>query len=131
MVKRGILTCSCQKQGCWRDKKNRLPVYCEANNYPEELDGLNKEYLKENNINIYKAACIVRERNDGMTPRIEEALMYAKELKLKRIGFAACIVLSRELELLIRLFTKEGFQVHSICCQIGGAGASKKGVPEM
>jgi uncharacterized metal-binding protein len=131
VLKREILTCPCERQGCWRDKENRLPAYCEANNYLEELDGLNKEYSKEGNVDIYKASCIVREHNNGMTPRIEEALLYAKELKLKRIGFAACIAMIRELELLIKLFIKEGFQVFSICCQISGAGANKRGVPEM
>lgn len=126
-----ILTCPCKKQGCWRDERNKIPVYCEANIYLDELERSNKEYPKEAVIDIYKASCIVREHNNGMTPRIEEAVLYAKELKLKRIGFAACIAMVSELDLLAKLFTKRGFEVYTACCQIGGVNATERGVPEV
>ena len=126
-----ILTCPCEKQGCWRDERNKIPAYCEANIYLDELERSNKEYPKEGVIEIYKASCIVREHNDGMTPRIEEALIYAKEMKLQRIGFAACIAMVNELDLLVKIFTKRGFEVYTACCQIGGADATERGVPEV
>jgi uncharacterized metal-binding protein len=126
-----ILTCPCKKQGCWRGERNKIPVYCEANIYLDELGKSNKEYSKKGTFDIYKASCIVREHNDGMTPRIEESVLYAKELKLKRIGFAACMAMVDELDLLSKLFSKEGFKVYSACCQIGGVGATERGVPEV
>ena len=122
--------CICVKQGCWRGDRVKIPAYCEANNYLDELDKSNKEYPKKGVVDIYKAACVVRANNDGMTPRIEEALLYAKELKLKRIGFAACIAMVSELDLLVKLFTKEGFEVYTAGCQIGGVDATERGVPE-
>ena len=126
-----ILTCPCVKQGCWRDERNRLPAYCEANIYLDELEKSNKEYPQKDVVDIYKASCVVREHNDGMTPRIEESILYAKELKLQRIGFAACIAMVSELDLLVKLFTKRGFEVYTACCQIGGVDATKRGVPEV
>ena len=130
MATKKTLRCLCVKQGCWRGDSGKIPAYCEANNYLDELEKSNKEYPKEGVVEIYKAACVVRDHNDGMTPRIEEALLYAKELKLKRIGFAACTSMTSELDLLIKLFTKEGFEVYTVGCQIGGVDATGRGVPD-
>jgi len=66
-----------------------------------------------------------------MTPRIEEALLLAKELKLQRIGFAACASMEWELGYLKKLFIKEGFQVFTVSCQIGRVSAESRGVPEV
>lgn len=131
MTTKKTLRCVCVKQGCWRGDRGKIPAYCEANNYLDELDRSNKEYPKKGVVDIYKAACVVRAHNDGMTPRIEEALLYAKELKLKRIGFAACVSMVTELDLLVKLFTKEGFEVYTAGCQIGGVDAIERGVPEV
>ena len=130
MATKKTLRCVCIKQGCWRGDRGKIPTYCEANIYLDEVDRSNKEYPKKGVVDIYKAACVVRAHNDGMTPRIEEALLYAKELKLQKIGFAACVSMVSELDLLVKLFTKEGFEVYTVGCQIGGADATKRGVPE-
>ena len=130
MVTKKTLKCVCVKQGCWRDDKVKIPAYCEANNYPDELCRSNKEYPKKGVVDIYKASCVVRAHNDGMTPRIEEALLYAKELRLQKIGFAACLAMVSELDLLVKLFAKQGFEVFTAGCQIGGVSATERGVPE-
>ena len=124
------LKCICAKQGCWRSDFN-IPAYCEANNYLDELSVANKQYSQKDSIEAYKASCIVRANNDGMTTRIKEALLYAKEMKLKRIGFAACVSMGSELNLLVKLFTQEGFEVFTTGCQIGRVDATERGVPEV
>jgi uncharacterized metal-binding protein len=129
--KQKTLTCMCLKQGCWRGSDVRIPEYCQANNYIEEIEKATKEYGKSNTISLYKAASMVGEHNNGMTPRIEEALLLAKELKLKRVGFAACVSMGWELGELMKLFTKEGFDVFTAGCQIGGVSAESRGVPEV
>ena len=35
-----------------------------------------------------------------------------------------------ELDLLVKLFTREGFEVYTAGCQIGGVDATERGVPE-
>ena len=131
MAAKKSLSCICVKQGCWRGDRGKIPAYCKANNYINELEKSNKDYPKKGVVDIYKASCVVRAHNDGMTPRIEEALLYAKELKLKRIGFAACTSMVSELDILVKLFTREGFEVYTAGCQIGGVGATERGVPEV
>jgi uncharacterized metal-binding protein len=130
-TKNRTLACICPKQGCWRGDDPDIPGYCQANNYLEEINKATKEYEKPPAVSLYKAASRVGEHNGGMTPRIEEALLLAKELKLKRIGFAACVAMVAELGYLKKLFTRDGFEVFTPGCQIGRIGAESRGVPEI
>ena len=56
MPTKKILTCPCEKQGCWRNERNKIPAYCEANIYLDELERSKEEYPKEGVIDIYKLA---------------------------------------------------------------------------
>ncbi|MFC1918256.1 DUF1847 domain-containing protein [Chloroflexota bacterium] len=129
--KKNTLSCSCTKQGCWRGNDEGIPEYCQANNYLAELETATQEYNKPEALALYKAAAIVGQHNNGMTPRLEEALLFAKEMKFKRIGFAACTAMDWELSYLKKLFVREGFQVFTASCQIGRVNAESRGVPEV
>ena len=129
--KKRTLTCICSKQGCWRGSDIGIPEYCQVNNYLQELGKATSEYKKLDVNALYKAASMVGEYNKGMTPRIEEALLFAKELKLERIGFAACVAMEWEMGYLLKLFTREGFEVFTASCQIGRVGAEARGAPEV
>jgi len=129
--RKGSLTCICSKQGCWRGHDTGVPKYCQANNYTDELETATREYNNPEALALYKAASIVGQNNNGMTPRITEALLLTKELKLKRIGFAACVAMEWELGFLVKLFSMEGFEVITAGCQIGRVNAESRGVPEV
>ncbi len=131
MAEKQTVKCICEKQACWRDADNRLPAYCDANNYLAELEESTQEYPKHGVVEVYKASCAVHEHNGGMTPRIEEVMLYARELGLKKIGFAACVSMADELGLLVKLFTRAGFEVYAASCQMGGVAPEKRGVPEV
>ena len=126
-----ILRCICSRQGCWGGTEQGIPPYCQANKYLEEIKEATDEYATEETISIYKAASIVGENNNGMTPRIEEAILLARELKLVRIGFAACLSMVGEMDYLVKLFEKEGFKVFTVSCQIGRVSAEDRNVPEV
>lgn len=125
------LTCVCKRHGCWLGDEDGIPDYCQANDYIEEIKRAQKEYTKPEVVETYRAACIAGAKNDGMRPRIEEALDFAKALELSRIGFAACVAFGNELAVLVKLFTREGFQVFCASCQIGRVSAEARGVPEL
>ncbi|MFC1941008.1 DUF1847 domain-containing protein [Chloroflexota bacterium] len=125
------LSCICPKQGCWRGIGKGIPKYCQANNFIREIETSTNEYHKPEAIALYKAASIVGQHNNGMTPRIKEAVIFAKELKLERIGFAACSSMEWEMPVIEKLFAKEGFQVFTVSCQIGRVNAESRGVPEV
>ena len=125
------ISCICTKQGCWKGRDSGIPEYCEANNYIQELEKATGEYGDPETREIYKAASVVGQNNDGMTPRIKEALLFAKQLKLDRIGFAACLSMEREMPVVKELFEREGFDVFIVSCQIGRVNAESRGAPEV
>jgi uncharacterized metal-binding protein len=125
------LTCVCKRMGCWLGDEDGIPDYCQANEYLEEITKAQKEYAKPEVVETYRAACIAGAKNDGMRPRIEEALDFAKALGLSRIGFAACVAFGNELDVLVKLFTGEGFQVFCASCQIGRVSAEARDLPEL
>jgi len=129
--KKKTLRCICSKQGCWLGDDTGIPEYCQANNYINEIKTSTIEYHKPKALALYKAASIVGQHNNGMTPRIKEAVLFAKELKLERIGFAACSSIEWEMSIIENLFAKEGFQVFTVSCQIGRVNAESRGVPDV
>jgi len=126
-----IQNCICSKQGCLSDDEQKIPAYCQANKYLNEIEAAKAEYRKPENADIYEAACIVGAENDGFRPRIEEALHFVKHLKLKKIGFAACTAFENEMHILKKLFMQEGLNVVCAACPIGGVTAEERCFPEL
>lgn len=129
--KEKLISCLCARQGCWRGQDSGIPGYCQANNYLEEIEKSKGEYGRPENAHIYEAACVVGAEKDGFRPRIEEALHFSKQLELTKIGFAACTAFEYEMEVLERLFAREGFRVVCASCQIGRVSAEDRGLAHL
>ena len=125
------LTCICAKQGYRRGQPPGIKDFCQANHYLEAIEQAKSEYATQGVIDIYEAACVVGAVNDGFRPRIEEAVDFARHLKLSKIGFAACNAFKKELELIIKLFTSKDLDVVCVACQIGRVSAEERGVPQL
>jgi len=63
--------------------------------------------------------------------RLEEIMLYAKSMKMKRLGIAFCVGLSKEARVLEKVLTSNGFDVRSACCKICGIDKSELGVRRM
>ena len=134
MVKepKGTIMCNtCAKLECRRGYPDGIPPYCMATRFHEVLEQTSTEYSTPDSIDIYKAASAVVTNGYGRWPRIQEAIEFAKELKVSKIGLASCVALIRELGLITELFTGAGFNVISAACQIGRVSAEARGVPEL
>ncbi len=123
--------CVCSKQGCWRDDEEKIPKYCQANKFLDEIEVSKGEYQKTSNMGIYEAACVVGAENDGFRPRIEEVLHFTKHLHLAKVGFATCNAFEKEMRTLEKLFSREGLDVVCAACQIGWVTAEERGVPKL
>ncbi len=55
--------------------------------------------------------------------RVEELIMYAKEMGYKKVGVAFCIGLEEEAEVLCRILSQH-FAVSSVCCKVCGIDKS-------
>lgn len=51
--------------------------------------------------------------------RLDEIILYAKQMDYKKLGVAFCIGLHKEAEVLHNILAKD-FEVHSVCCKVCG-----------
>ena len=129
---KGTIMCNvCASLECRRGYPEGIPAYCLATRFHDVLEQTKTEYSTPDSIDIYKAASAVVTNGYGKWPRIQEAIEFAKELKVTKIGLASCVALIRELGLITELFTGVGFEVISAACQIGRVSAEARGVAEL
>lgn len=127
--KKGIILCSsCTKLECRHGYPEGIPSWCAATRFQTEIEETKMEYSSSNNLDIYLAAGKTISSGYGRWSRIQEAIEFAKELKLKKIGLASCTALVSELRLVTELFTGAGFDVVSSACKIGGVPPEDRGV---
>ncbi|MFC1943678.1 DUF1847 domain-containing protein [Chloroflexota bacterium] len=126
---KGTIMCSsCAKVECRSNYPEGIPAWCAATRFRDVLERTKTEYSAPNNVDIYLAAGKVITSGYRRWPRIQEAIEFAKELKLKKIGLASCVALLSELGLVAQLFTGAGFDVVSSACQIGKVSPEDRGV---
>ncbi len=126
---KGMIMCStCTRVECRQNYPRGIPPYCMATTFHDLVERTKGEYATPGAIDIYKASGNVVANGYGKWPRIQEAIEFARELKLSKIGFASCIALLSELRLIAELFTGAGFEVVSAACQIGRVSPAARGV---
>lgn len=129
---KGTIMCNvCAKLECRHDYPEGIPPYCLATRFQEIVERTKTEYSTPDAIDIYKASARVVTNGYQKWPRIQEAIEFAKELKLSKIGFASCVGLMRELGLVTELFIGAGFDTISVACQIGRVYPEARGVTEL
>lgn len=103
-----ILNCApCREKEC-RDGKD-----CLKNK--EEI----KELYGEHEISLIKTAAAIEAEYYMKKTRIEEIILFGKNMNYKKIGLAFCIGLERESREIYSIF-KEHFKVYSTCCKVCG-----------
>jgi uncharacterized metal-binding protein len=123
-----IMCGSCTKVECSNDYPEGIPTWCAATRFHEIIEQTKTKYSAPDNLEIYLASGKVGRKGQAKWPRIQEAIEFAKELKLNRIGLASCVALISELRLIEQLFHGAGFEVVSSACQIGLVSPEDRGV---
>lgn len=98
---------SCTKKDCFNGKD------CLENR--EEI----KELYRDEEIDLLKASSAIEARYYMEKTRIEEVILFSKEMNYKKIGMAFCVGLEQESHQIQKLFKKH-FKVHSVCCKLCG-----------
>ena len=123
----GTVTCDvCASLDCRSRYPKGVPAYCLATRERQVLEETKLEYSKPENLPIYVAAGRMISRGYATYPRVQEAIEFSRELKIKKVGFASCIGLIRELALLSELFRGAGFEVVGANCQVGRVPPSER-----
>ncbi len=129
MAKSTIMCNTCTRMECRHDYPQGIPAWCMAARFHDVLESTKSEYAAPESVDIYTAAARVVSNGYGRWPRIQEAIEFARELKLRKIGLASCVALINELGLVSELFIGAGFEVVSAACQIGRVSPEARGVP--
>ena len=126
------LTCDiCNDAPCRQSYPKGIPAYCPATKYGEVLEKAKKEYLKPDIKKLFVASRKITRIGYGKWPRIKEAIEFARELGLKKIGLATCVGTLREASQIAELFRGAGFDVVTVvACHIGGVHEKEHLVPE-
>ena len=121
----------CKRMECRSGYPDGIPSYCVSIKYSDIIERTKTEYSTPDAIDIYKASVKVVMDGFGKWPRIQESIEFAKELNLRKIGFASCVALDNELASISELFIGAGFQIISTACQIGRVTPEARGVAEV
>jgi len=62
--------------------------------------------------------------------RLEELIIYAKDMGYERLGIAFCIGFEKEVEKLMKILGRY-FEVSSVCCKVSGVDKSKLGLERL
>lgn len=85
---------------------------CEGKNCTKINDAVALEYQKDENKKIMKIASKIEAEGHMKLTRLEELIIFCKEMNFKKIGIAFCICLENEAEILHKLLEKN-FDVFS------------------
>lgn len=121
----------CGRKACQKSNEALYPEYCLTKNASEEqLSQIKEAYADEyNNEVMVQTAKIQAEYYEKLT-RVEETILFAREMGAKKIGIAACTALLKESMTLARILRAHGFQVFSACCKVGAIDKKDISIPE-
>lgn len=66
-----------------------------------------------------KVSASIEARYYMQKTRLEELILYAKEMSYKKLGLAFCVGLEKEAKVIQRILEKD-FEVFSVCCKVSG-----------
>lgn len=98
---------SCTKKDCFNGK--------DCVEIREEI----KELYSGREIDLLKSSSAIEARYYMQKTRIEEVILFSKEMNYKKIGLAFCVGLEQESHIIQELFKKH-FKIHSVCCKVCG-----------
>lgn len=109
----------CKKKEC-RDGKD---CFLQSENH--------KPLYQDNQIaELHRTASSVEGKYYGCKTRLGETILFAKELKYKKIGLAFCIGLSEEAAVIEEILSKY-FEVVSVCCKVCGIDKKDFGLQQI
>ncbi len=108
-------------------QKKKRPLACDACKRKPCSDGKDcfgvsaqilQQYTQDN-LTLTRAASKIEGRYYMKKTRLEEIILFSREMGFKKLGIAFCIGLSEEAKILADILRKE-FDVVSVCCKVCG-----------
>ena len=126
-----VIRChQCKTNACVDRYPQGVPDYCQAREFLDVIEQTKEEYFKPEVAKIHLACAKVDVRGDYQWPRVKEAIEFARELGVTKVGLAVCISQLREGREFARFLTRAGLDVYSVACMIGAVDCKDTGLPE-
>jgi uncharacterized metal-binding protein len=107
----------------------RYPPFCPMSTETVVLSKAEEAYLSQDELRDWAlAAARTEAAGYCKEPRVEEIMNFARRIGARRLGIASCIGLIREARLLQEILEANGFEVESVCCQVGSIDKEKIGL---
>ena len=129
---------NCDRIVCHTEHSNDGPESCPTRTMRDTFAQVSAEYRKPEVAEFARQASIQEfecylQLPEGVTPRnprVEETAQFAKKMGYHRLGVAFCAGLRQEAKILDEILTRRGFEVVSVCCQVGGMPKETIGIAE-
>jgi len=95
-----------------------------------QADNQRQLYQDKLTAELHKAASAIEGHYYGKETRLSEIILFAKELKYKKLGLAFCVGLSEEAKVIEQILSKH-FEVVSVCCKVCGIDKKHFGLPQI
>ena len=127
----GPLCKACKDTPCIYGYLEGIPEYCPAAKFPKIIE-TTREAGKNEQINkiLISSRKVAMPADRGYAPRIEEGILFAKELGAQKVGLAACIGFMTEAKRIAEIYEGAGLEVFLVSCHVGGIHLKEWNVPE-
>ena len=123
-----MYTCAeCSVLACRKENRENMPKNCPMNNR-ENIEQIIQEYKKEEIREFHYTAAVTEAEGYCEWPRLRETMEFARNMGYKKLGIAFCTGFKKEAQILAQLLRKNGFEVESVVCKVGGVDKSFVGV---
>ncbi|KMT21155.1 hypothetical protein CLCY_1c03890 [Clostridium cylindrosporum DSM 605] len=119
----------CKVQGCSKGEKEQLPGICPTRE--GKIQEKARNLYKDEDKSIAYNAALVTEEGGGNITRIQETIEFIKKCDYKKIGLIFCIGLSKEAEIIEKIFESNDLDVIGVMCKNGGIPKSEIGIGEV
>ena len=79
---------------------------------------------------LHRAATAIEGRHYCEEPRLNEIILFGKEMGFRKIGLAFCIGLAEEARTIERILSGH-FEVESVCCKVSGVNKQQLGLEQI
>lgn len=117
----------CGKHSCETNDLEHAPLTCPS--LEEKYTAIEELYTGED-LKIAQAAARVEAAGYCKNTRVEETMLFARAMGMKKLGIAFCAGLKREAAVLARILQENGFEVVSAKCKLGSQPKESLGLSD-
>lgn len=139
-IKSECALCNVEVRLC-RSEEGTGPQFCPTKTKGQELQTALKKYQEPKTMRFAKGASLQEAQcyeRRGEKPfvrrptktRVEEVIELAQRMNFRKLGVAFCSGLFSEGNTFVRILEKNGFEVVSVCCKVGGVPKEFLGIED-